>query len=82
MKLKTVRKFVFAMLGAALVLVFIGEVTDGVISIVFAGLSLVPILAACVVSLRFRRCPHCNGSLRLFPGGKYCPHCGKKLEEL
>ena len=81
MKLKTVRKLVFALFGAAVVLALILSGTKGVATIVLSSLALALIIAACVIAFRFSRCPHCEGALRPFDRWKYCPHCGKKLKE-
>lgn len=37
--------------------------------------------AVCVLMLRFWRCPHCDRSLGRLSDLKYCPYCGKSIDE-
>ena len=47
----------------------------GVFTVLFIG----GFIAFCIIDFCFWKCPHCGGDLGRFYG-KYCQHCGKKLD--
>ena len=53
------------------------EKAKNVLLFVWLGL----ILAEAVLCVGFLRCPHCRGGVHFSKSMRYCPHCGKELED-
>ena len=80
MTLKQVKKLIWVLIGAALLVLAAGMLLNAVPVVL---LSIVPLAAYLAVYLQLWRCPHCGAHLgRIDEGGRYCPHCGKKLDGL
>ena len=47
--------------------------------LLIAGLLLS--VGACIYQAKFYKCPHCGGKLNVRGMPKFCPDCGKSLEE-
>ena len=48
--------------------------------LLIAGLLLS--ISACIYQAKFYKCPHCGGKLNVRGIPKFCPDCGKPLEEM
>jgi len=76
MKLKTAEHILLSACALMLVFFFIGSKTQNHI-LILAGITVA--FASAAFWIIFGRCPNCGKHLGREPG-KYCPHCGEKLE--
>ena len=81
MKLSTAKKWikiiVIALAVSILLYAVLGDEARNVLLFVWLGL----LIAEAVLCVGFLRCPHCRGGVQLSKSMRYCPHCGKELEE-
>lgn len=78
MNLKKVKRLVYGLAAGMILMAVLILITK---SMVFLWAMLALALAITWAETTFYRCPCCGKLLRHFDA-KFCPHCGKRLEDL
>ena len=78
MKLKQVKYLIYALMGGCILMAALFGITN---SIVFLWPTLAFAVALIGVNLAWWRCPHCGRHLGR-DDSKYCPGCGRRLDDL
>lgn len=72
------RKICSVLLPIMLLLAMVGRAWE---SVILMSLCTGCFVAAVVLMLLYWRCPHCDRSLGRLSDLKYCPYCGKSLDD-